>query len=163
MISISDKYDSYFKKVFNNVSIALFSRFFGKGMHLFIIGFGNAYTRDDKKIFEYELHVQTTWRIINYKEKKIVLTENDLIKVDDNYFYAKIAEINSFLPAQIKDVIIKNNGDMDLYFGDDFVLQVINCNSKTCFRDEAWRIVHRRGIKEHFVMPNEGISLSYYE
>ena len=159
----SNEYADYLNTIFQKNLIDSFSGYLGRDMHLLIVGFGNEYLRNDRKMFEYELHIQTTWRIINIKKKEIVLTENDLVKTDNDYFCSKVAKINNSLPAQIGCVLIKANGDMDMFFGDNYILQVINCNSGTCFRDEAWRIVHRRGIKEHFVMSNEGMSLSCFE
>ncbi len=124
------------------------------------IGFGKKCIIKDIKdityeVYEFRIHIQSFWRVINRKDKRILFAQFDLNN-DENVFEKKVHKwISNTENLVVKQIEIGEINDLVIVFENGDALEVyVDCDDK----EEAWRYIRCiSGKTVHLVMNGNGI------
>ena len=107
------------------------------------------------EVYKFRIHIQSFWRVINHKDKRILFAQYDLIN-DENVFEKKVHKwISNTENLVVKQIEIGEIYDLVIVFENGDALEVyVDCDDK----EEAWRYIRCiNGKTVHLVMNGNGI------
>lgn len=145
----------------------------GRASNLFWIGFGkmkDMNNKEGKKVVksEYALHIQSSWKFVDEKEKKILVASNDIYqpreennwadnfnweKKENNLFDEKIGRLN-LESLEVKNIEITSYSDLTISFS-NFVRLLVFSDSST--NEEIWRFFKPGQDTTHYIGTGKGI------
>jgi hypothetical protein len=149
----------------------------GRASNLIWFNFGDYVVKKnrlglEKKVGEFSLHVQCSWRISN--DNKIIIAYRDIYSPCDqwneeeefnwevqgmNRFDEKADEINkdSKSTLVVNQISADNLGGVKIYFENRHVLELFPDESNS--KDEFWRFITNEGSSYHIVVTGIGIEI----